>query len=1636
VGEGEATLDNLSALSKVIVAGGGTNTVTIKDAIIIQLIVSKEGTKVRVLSNGDSTIFQSFVFNGNIVVDETEGNTGLGEDGYENIVYIDGTVSSADAVKIANEIASKLDNTGKVTQKQVAEGAAAVLTGVTTTLNPDGSIEIALVVPPTTHNNRNVYTGEDSTTIETQYGTAVLTTIAITDEAYCGHTKAQGGFVKLATITSGASITTAFAISTPAQLQHLAMHLSSIVILTDDISIGATTGIAAGTAMLALSHAAITSGSALRIPSFTAGNFVPIGGYTLYDGITGFTGIFYGNNKIVSGLNISASAIEDVGLFGKTVGATIKDFTISGGAITGSDKVGGVVGDASNTTIAGISNSAKISGVSYVGGVVGCAYPGTVNDCYNTGDVSGSGDFVGGVVGVSNTATIDDSYNTGKVSGSYNGTGGLVGWNSSGTISNSYNTGDVSGKTYAGGIAGINSFGTIDDTYSKGAVSGIESIGGLVGQNRADSKVLDSYNTGAISGSTKIGGSVGENTEVGGSLPSISNSYNTGSVFGTSSVGGVVGSNTGTVSNSSWLVNTNLINSLGIGSGTDTTTTFSAIDGKLSAIYTSMSAIASSASGTTVGAITDIVFSAAVNTTSFSGIQGSYIKSGANVDLTITAISAASITVATAASLNALISPGGTNVQATASSGSASSYSVVGIGGTWVLIKAICSDSSLNRSYTIYFAKVPLTIASICGVTAPVRGATPAAVATETDEYTANISWSGSPVNFAADTTYTAIITITPKSGYTLTGVAENFFTVSGATTNDANTGVVTAVFPKTSKAPISIAAIAGVTAPVRGANPAAIATETDEYTATISWSGSPSTFAADTAYTATITITPKDGYTLTGVAENFFTVAGTSVAATNDANTGVVTAVFPKTSKAPLSAATVTIVLPAAGSTPQTASDIQTATNDANFTITSVTWNQVLTTGGKFKAAQAYTATIVLTSKNLMEFQAAAFTPVVSGSASVGTTTTSGSGIGNTVSFTVTYYATAALSANSIAVKTQPTDMEYAEDDALSLAGLSVTLTYNDGTTEDVAFAGFGPKSITVNFADGLAMLVATHNGNPVIVTCNSHTANTSNLSVTAPAVGICGHLIREGGFTSSTTISISGIDTTQYAIYTAAQLQHLAMHTSASAILMNDIAFGSTTGDVSGTPMGVLSQAAIDCGTDLRIPNFVAGNFVPIGTKASPFTGSFDGNNKSISGLNITASAIDYVGLFAYASGAAIQALTISGISITGSDYVGSVVGIMLEGEVKNIHNTADVTGFGDYVGGIVGYGDSLDISFCENAGAVTGSGNVSWCIGGVIGEANGISMIDYSSNAGAIVGENLVGGIAGSTTNSNIRYANNTGVVTGLQVYNLGDQNIGVGGIVGYTFHGKLSNVYNIGAVSGITNVGGVAGYGDCAYIGAENESCNSHNTGAVSGITNVGGLVGLNYGTVGGSQNVGVVTGTTNVGGIVGNIEVSGAVKNCSWLEGTNLINTLGIGDGTAGETTTFSAIGGNLATIYYNMSYIESPYGETTLSAITAITFNGTVNTASFNSLQGSYITSGADNGFTVTVIPGTALTVTRATSLETLLSPGGTNLQATSSSGNASTFSITGVSGNWIMIKAVNEADPSTNRTYIVYIES
>ena len=93
---------------------------------------------------------------------------------------------------------------------------------------------------------------------------------------------------------------------------------------------------------------------------------------------------------------------------------------------------------------------------------------------------------------------------------------------------------------------------------------------------------------------------------------------------------------------------------------------------------------------------------------------------------------------------------------------------------------------------------VAVSIAAIQGVTKPVAGAAPITTIIETEQYTGVVTWTPAVSGtFAAETDYTATITLTAKSGYTFNGVETNFFIVDGATTvsNAANSGNVTAKF-------------------------------------------------------------------------------------------------------------------------------------------------------------------------------------------------------------------------------------------------------------------------------------------------------------------------------------------------------------------------------------------------------------------------------------------------------------------------------------------------------------------------------------------------------------------------------------------------------------------------------------------------------------------------------------------------------------------------------------------------------------------------------------------------------------------------------------------------------------------------
>lgn len=100
------------------------------------------------------------------------------------------------------------------------------------------------------------------------------------------------------------------------------------------------------------------------------------------------------------------------------------------------------------------------------------------------------------------------------------------------------------------------------------------------------------------------------------------------------------------------------------------------------------------------------------------------------------------------------------------------------------------------------FTILPKTIDPNIALEAPVRNGVPQ-TSIETDEYTATVSWSPEVTdNFAQSTVYTAAVKITPKTNYTVNGIAADGYIFAGSdrVEYDEATGIITVVYPDTGR--------------------------------------------------------------------------------------------------------------------------------------------------------------------------------------------------------------------------------------------------------------------------------------------------------------------------------------------------------------------------------------------------------------------------------------------------------------------------------------------------------------------------------------------------------------------------------------------------------------------------------------------------------------------------------------------------------------------------------------------------------------------------------------------------------------------------------------------------------------------
>ena len=212
-----------------------------------------------------------------------------------------------------------------------------------------------------------------------------------------------------------------------------------------------------------------------------------------------------------------------------------------------------------------------------------------------------------------------------------------------------------------------------------------------------------------------------------------------------------------------------------------------------------------------------------------------------------------------------------------------------------------------------------------------------------------------------------------------------------------------------------------------------------------------------------------------------------------------------------------------------------------------------------------------------------------------------------------------------------------------------------------------------------------------------------------------------------------------------------------------------------------GGKSDINITLDTDI---NLTGKDWTPIGTDYdNSYKGTFDGGGHTITGLTFTTND-EFAGLFGWLNKA------------------GSVKNVVMEG-VQITSNQI----YGGSIGGVVGYGWGT-IENCSVSGSVSGTVYV----GGVVGVQIGGSITGCSSSA-TVKGTVDVGGVVGQTnSNATMTACYATGNVT-LEI--APKKNIAGGGLVGMNAGSSLlacyatGNVTSTGSSTGYMHIGGFLG-----------------------------------------------------------------------------------------------------------------------------------------------------------------------------------------------------------------------------------
>lgn len=275
-----------------------------------------------------------------------------------------------------------------------------------------------------------------------------------------------------------------------------------------------------------------------------------------------------------------------------------------------------------------------------------------------------------------------------------------------------------------------------------------------------------------------------------------------------------------------------------------------------------------------------------------------------------------------------------------------------------------------------------------------------------------------------------------------------------------------------------------------------------------------------------------------------------------------------------------------------------------------------------------------------------------------------------------------------------------------------------------------------------------------------------------------------------------------------------------------------------------------------DLNISPFNEGEgWLPIGDSSNNFTGSYDGDNNTITNLYINRTS-EHTGLFGFCVNNELKNIKLINVLITNSgDYCGGLAGgtdgNSFIADNCSVAGSISLSSSADNVGGLIGRAsgvtDYMRISNCSTNVTISSEVDASRRIGGLIGYGGSINLYN-SYSTGIVRGVNDVGGLIGETgsryTISHVSFCYST-----CDVYSFSTAT-GTGGLIGASMKTHLSksfargNITSINTGTGVLNgTGGLVG-GASSTSGRFLNIAQCYSTGAVNGVigTNMGGLVG--------------------------------------------------------------------------------------------------------------------------------------------------------------------------------------------------